>query len=405
MASTLPRPAQRDPHDPLARFLILSLILHLVLLLLWPQFKRAVGPLQEQLTEIELLPPEAAAPPQIAQVRPQAQVQLQVKEEPPPEEPPKEEDKPMPAVPEEQIVSVPDEVNDQVPDKTRLLSDRNTAVKEQTVAIGTPLTKPPEEQKQQTPEKADPNKTQQEKPTQLALNTPVRDPSRKLPVENPLEKAVKEARQKRSPAKGAPQAPRAKPQLFARPNDLLARGWLSQDGDAEAQRTPPSGNELLAMAPPPARENFLTMPGPRGTLDHLPDVRKGNLTFLNTKASRFAPFVRRVAQRVFQNLLIYQRRNLQVDDVVAASNPVQIQAKLDGQGVLRGLTFHTRSGSYAVDESLLDACQQGAWDENPPAEAKSDDGFYHFIFRSKINAHFDATGLRGVLTYLSVGLV
>ena len=389
MTSTLPRSAQRDPQDPLARFLILSLILHLVFLLLWPQFKRAAGPLQEQLTEIELLPPEAAARTQMAQVQPQAE------EEPPPKEQLREEDKPIPAIPKEQIVSVPDEVNDQVPDKTRLLSDRNTAVKEQTVAVGTPLTKPPEEQKQQTPEKADPNKTQQEKPTQLALNIPTRDSSRKPPVKNPLEKAVK----------GNPQAPRAKPQLFARPNDLLARGWLSQDGDAEAKRTPPSGNELLAMAPPPARENFLTMPGPRGTLDHLPDVRKGNLTFLNTKASRFAPFVRRVAQRVFQNLLIYQRRNLQVDDVVAATNPVQIQAKLDGKGVLRGLTFHTRSGSYAVDESLLDACQQGAWDENPPAEAKSEDGFYHFIFRSKINARFDATGLRGMLTYLSVGLV
>jgi len=401
MASTMPRPVQRDPQDPLARFLIVSLILHIVLLLFWPQFKRAAGPLQEQLTEVELLPPEAAAPPQVAQVQPQA------KEEPPPEEQTNEEDKPIPPVPEEQIVSVPDEVNDQVPEKTRLLSDRNTAVKEQTVAIGTPLIKPQEEKKQQTPEKVDSNKIQQEQPTQLALNTPLEKPTRKPPVKNAREKALEEAKQKRLLTEGDPNARKAKPQLFARPDDLLARGWLT-DGDAEdeaANRQPPSGNELLAMAPPPARENFLTMPGPRGTLDHLPDVRKGNLTFLNTKASRFAPFVRRVAQRVFQNLLIYQRRNLQVDDVVAASSPVQIQAKLDGKGVLRGLTFHTRSGSYAVDESLLDACQQGAWDENPPAEAKSEDGFYHFIFRSKINARFDATGLRGVLTYLSVGLV
>ena len=224
-----------------------------------------------------------------------------------------------------------------------------------------------------------------------------------------MEQALKDTQNKRSPLQGDPKARKAKPQLFARPDDVLAKGWLSTDGDAEdeeeARRTPPSGNELLAMAPPPARENFLTMPGPRGTLDHLPDVRKGNLTFLNTKASRFAPFVRRVAQRVFQHLLIRQRRNLQVDDVVAARNYVQLQVKLDDQGVLRGVTLHTRSGSYAVDESLLDACQQGAWDENPPPEARSEDGFYHFIFRSRINARFDATGLRGILTYLEVGLV
>ena len=396
-ASTLLRPAQRDP---LVLFLLFSLLLHLILLLLWPQFKRAQAPPQEQLTAVELLPPEALTPPQVAQVPPQ------VKEpEPPKEEQPKEEQKPPPAVPEQQIVSVPDEVNEQVPDKTRFLSDRNTAVKEQTVAVGTPLTKPPEEKKQQTPDKAD--TVAQKEPTQLALNTPGR--SRKPPVDNPLEEALKDAKHKRSPLQGDPKARKAKPQLFARPDDVLAKGWLSTDGDAEdeeeAQRTPPSGNELLAMAPPPARENFLTMPGPRGTLDYLPDVRKGNLTFLNTKASRFAPFVRRVAQRVFQHLLIRQRRNLQVDDVVAARNYVQIQAKLDDKGDLRGVTLHTRSGSYAVDESLLDACQQGAWDENPPPEAKSDDGFYHFIFRSRLNARFDATGLRGIRTYLEVGLV
>jgi len=389
-------PAQRDP---LARFLLFSLLLHLLLLLLWPQFKRATAPPQEQLTAVELLPPEAFTPPQVAQVPPQVQ------EPEPAEEPPKEEQQSPPAVPEQQIVSVPDEVNDQVPDKTRFLSDQNTAVKEQTVAVGTPLTKPPEEKNQPTPDKAD--AVTQKEPTQLALNTPGR--SRKPPVDNPLEEALKDTKHKRSPLQGDPKARRAKPQLFARPDDVLAKGWLSTDGEAEdeeeAQRTPPSGNELLAMAPPPARENFLTMPGPRGTLDFLPDVRKGNLTFLNTKASRFAPFVRRVAQRVFQHLLIRQRRNLQVDDVVAARNYVQLQAKLDDKGVLRGVTLHTRSGSYAVDESLLDACQQGAWDENPPPEAKSEDGFYHFIFRSRINARFDATGLRGILTFLEVGLV
>ena len=389
-------PAQRDP---LTLFLLFSLLLHLLLLLLWPHFKRAEAPPEEQLTTVELLPPEAFTPPQVAQVPPQVQ------EPEPVEEQPQEEQQPPPAVPEQQIVSVPDEVNDQVPDETRFLSDRNTAVEEQTVAVGTPLTKPPEEEKQPTPDKAD--KTPQQEPTQLALNTPGR--SRKPPVDNPLDQALKDTKHKRSPLQGDPKARKAKPQLFARPDDVLAKGWLSTDGDAEdeeeAQRTPPSGNELLAMAPPPARENFLTMPGPRGTLDHLPDVRKGNLTFLNTKASRFAPFVRRVAQRVFQHLLIRQRRNLQVDDVVAARGHVQLQAKLDDKGVLRGVTLHTRSGSYAVDESLLDACQQGAWDENPPPEAKSEDGFYHFIFRSRINARFDATGLRGILTYLEVGLV
>ena len=371
LAAALPlRPAQQ--RDPLLIFLIVSLLVHLLLLLLWPHVKQVEPPL-EQLTEVELLPPEPLSPPQIAQAPPRVP-------EPPPEPKKEEEPKPVPEVPNQQIVSVPDEVNDRIPDETRFLSDRNTAVEEEQVAVGTPLSTPPQE-RQPTPDEASPDAPQAERPARPAPRTPAERPR---PRQRP------------------------KPQLFARQDDLLSEGWLSNDGDArkeQAERSPPTGNELLAMAPPPARENYLTMPGPRGTLDHLPDVRKGNLTFLNTKASRFAPFVRRVAQRVFQHLLIRQRRNLQVDDVVAARHPVQIQAKLSEQGALLGITLHTRSGSYAVDESLLDACQQGAWDENPPPEAKADDGNYYFIFRSRINARVDAGGLRAILTYLEVGLV
>jgi hypothetical protein len=129
------------------------------------------------------------------------------------------------------------------------------------------------------------------------------------------------------------------------------------------------------------------------------------LTFLNTKAHRFAPFVRRVALRVFQHLLIHQRNNLRLDDVVAAREMVTIEAKLDTKGNLKGLAIESRSGSYSVDESLLKACEQGAWDENPPEEAKAEDGYIHFIFRSDINAQYDQLGLRAIITMLQVGLV
>ena len=57
---------------------------------------------------------------------------------------PQEEEKPPPPEPKareqlpEQIVSPPDQVNDQIPEKTRLLSDRNSTAKEETVARGFP---------------------------------------------------------------------------------------------------------------------------------------------------------------------------------------------------------------------------------------------------------------------------
>ena len=58
-----------------------------------------------------------------------------------------------------------------------------------------------------------------------------------------------------------------------------------------------------------------------------------------------------------------------------------------------------------MDEALLKACEKGAWDENPPAEATAEDGYIHFIFRSDINAQYDELGLRAIITYLQVGLV
>ena len=75
------------------------------------------------------------------------------------------------------------------------------------------------------------------------------------------------------------------------------------------------------------------------------------------------------------------------------------------KGTLKGLVIQTRSGSYAVDSALLKACENGAWDENPPPEAHAEDGMIHFIFRSDINAQYDDLGLRAILTTLQVGLV
>ena len=395
LISVLPPPSQRDP---LGVFLFFSLLLHLLLLLLLPLPQRDLLALpQEHLTEVELLPPPP--PPAVAKAQPLAKPPVEKeKEKPPVKEEPKQ--KPQERLPE-QIVSPPDQVNDEVPEKTRLLSDRNSSTKEQTVAVGTPKPAPPQKEKTET-KKPDTPKP----PTQLAMKTPTVPPTPKPPVEKKVEQELEPTAQQNRPA-GKPEAPARTPQLFARPDDLLAQGWLAEsdsEREKKSERQPPSGRDLIALAPPP-RENFLSLPGPEGTPDFLPDISQGNLTFLNTKAHRFAPFVRRVALRVFQHLIIHQRKQLHLDDVVAAREMVTIEAKLDTEGKLKKLFIQTRSGSYAVDEALLKACEQGAWDENPPEEAKAEDGFIHFIFRSDINAQFDEQGLRAILTTLQVGLV
>ena len=394
---TLARPQQRDP---LVVFLVFSLLFHLLLLLFFPVPNPVFGPETEQLTEVELLPAEeperlAQAEPTVPEEAPKEELSEEQKDKQPPPEP-------LP----EQIVNPPDVINEQIPDQTRFLSDQNTTAEEETVAVGTPLPASNPEQEEtlnsQPPKQPEPP----QEPTQLAALKPPLD--RSVVQEPPAEKQPEDALKKKNLKTlkpGAPNAPKRVPQLFANPADLLAQGFIKDRGKEQQQdeRRTPTGNELLSMAPP-ARRSPLSLPGPSGTPDHLPDVRRGNMTFLNTKAHRFAPFVRRVAQRVFQHLVITQRRNLKLDDVIAARDWVTIEAKLSIDGDLVGLVLRGRSGSYSIDESLMNACEEGAWDQNPPPEAQAEDGLIHFIFRSDINAQYDNLGLRAIVTFLQVGL-
>jgi hypothetical protein len=404
IASPLSRDSQRDPF---ALFLFFSFLLHLLLFLFFPHWDREPIAPPEQLAEVELLPP---SPPPTPPATAKVQSPPIEKEKPTPEEK-KAEEKPEPKKQEalsEQIVSPPDNANDEVPEKTRFLSDRNSSTKEQTVAVGNPLPTPPQKTKAQAKEKPETPKP----PTQLAMKTPEAKPAPKPPIEKAIEKpsdsTAQEDQSRKNLVAGKPEAPARAPQLFARPDDLLTQGWLSDAGsnqeEKKTEHQPPQGRDLIALAPPP-RESLLSLPGPNGTPDFLPDIRQGGLTLLNTKAHRFAPFVRRVALRVFQHLIIHQRKQLKLDDVVAAREMVTVQAKLDTQGNLKKLLIQTRSGSYAVDASLLEACKQGAWDENPPPEAIAEDGFINFIFRSDITPQYDQLGLRAIVTYLQIGLL
>jgi hypothetical protein len=319
------------------------------------------------------------------------------------------------------------------------LSDRNSTAKEETVARGFPRPSPASKEQSQAKKEAEqpkppaqvakkpaeplpPAKPAQEQslakkeseqakpPVQLAMKPPEARPTPKPKLEKEMDR-LPESRtgETTQPQPATPEvsdAAKRAPQLFARPDELLSQGWFqeAEKQEREKPRQPPSGSDIVAMAPPPS-PNFFSLPGPDGTPDDLPDIRQGNLTFLNTKAHRFAPFVRRVAMRVFQHLIILQRKNLHINDVVAARDVSTIEAKLDDKGTLKGLVIQTRSGSYAVDEALLKACENGAWDENPPPEAHAEDGMIHFIFRADITAQYDDLGLRAILTTLQVGLV
>lgn len=121
-----------------------------------------------------------------------------------------------------------------------------------------------------------------------------------------------------------------------------------------------------------------------GSNDFLPQVRDGELTMLNTKANLFAPFVRRVAEKVFNELRSRHWSSVGRVDLTKAVKPVTIEAILDENGRLLSVTLRNSSGSVQFDNALESAVNVGAWDRNPPKGALTAERQIHFIFQSQV---------------------
>lgn len=372
MSLEKPYVPQLSLEKPLSLFLLLSLLFHSAILLLPLSNPSVSRDAAERIVLVDLLPP------------PLVTEEKDLKE--------KKEDQPQ------QIVSPPDQANEEKPEQARFLSDKDSATKEETVARGLPTPRLPQVPKVEQPVEKSP-------PIQMARRPPPSPPVEKSAVEKRAEAERQRAALPQTSALSSLTDLKASPWLNAR--DLQA---LVKERDRKKEEpAAPQGRDLIALAPPPAASSLFPLPSPFGTLDYLPDVRQGSLTLLNTKASRFAPFVRRVALRVFQHLIISQRKTLGLDDIVAAREMARVDATLDLKGNLTGLSIKSRSGSFSVDEALLKACETAAWDENPPPGAQTEDGNIHFIFRSRISPHFGpsgpSVGIRSITVYLEVGLV
>jgi hypothetical protein len=159
------------------------------------------------------------------------------------------------------------------------------------------------------------------------------------------------------------------------------------DRAAEGSRT---GRQRLALAIPPAAPEW-ALPGARGTLDDLPDIQRGDVTLLNTKANAFAPFVRRVGERVFQHLIIRQR-NLELQQILSARGQVRMRVLLDPAGKLKSVAVEGQSGSVTMDDTLGDALHTAAFDNNPPLAAANANGDYEFVFQAQLRAFAPGAG-------------
>lgn len=120
-----------------------------------------------------------------------------------------------------------------------------------------------------------------------------------------------------------------------------------------------------------------------GSPDFLPKLPDGDITLLNAKADRFAPFVRRVAMQVFGMVRKLQWHTIPASEIRKIEDFVTIEAIMSPKGTLLGVKMLEASGSPAFDRMLNQSVQGGVNDQNPPPGATAPDGNIHFIFRSR----------------------
>lgn len=341
--------------------LVLSVLLHGLLLSLVPLLRRA---------RLEIPAPPALVDVDLVQL-PKAPPQAPAVAAPAPQPP-------ALAVPKRQIVSPSDEGEEKEPENPRFLSDRDNTVKEETIHRGEPAAGNPE--------------TKHQAPPQQVASTKVERPR---PAPAPV--APREAQRSRSNPQEA-----ALPnldQLLPKAGDLIREGLVQPEAPAPAsapeQQASNQRSDLLRHSDP-WRNGGLR----GGSLDFLPAIRDGDITLLNTKAEQFAPFVRRVAVRVFENFWILLRRSVSSGQVESVEEFATIEAVMDKQGQLLEITARDRSAraALATDRNLEAACREGFFDRNPPHGAEASDGKIHFVFDARVALQINPNG-RGVAGY------
>lgn len=332
--------------------------------------------------------PEAESEP-IAEVAPPSEV------EPPP--PPQEAAPPEPApeaaipLPERQIVSMPDAGEEKPPPETRFLSDRDNVVKEEMVRQGEPA------------------------PSSDLDGDDVVASAPDAPAEPPA--SDRAALEDLGPGRGpdivtdadsgadrlAGRADRPVPDLASlMPNALALAAQQARNAPQEKPGgAPPQRSDRQRSAAAWEPTGAL-----RGTLDHLPDVQPGNVTLLNTKAEMFAPFVRRVMLRVFQNLMILMRRNAP-SMRPGVNEQIEAEAIMSPTGEMIDLRITRRSTSMSIglDRMLTEACNEAFFDRNPPPGAVAADGNIHFVLQTIVQTYSTPGGGVALSGLFGVGLL
>jgi hypothetical protein len=162
--------------------------------------------------------------------------------------------------------------------------------------------------------------------------------------------------------------------LFPHPGEFA--GSAPTPAEAESKPREVAPRNLL----PGHRQAFSVSPG---VSDFLPTIREGDITLLNTKAEKFAPFVRRVAARVFQHLEINLKRAARgVGNTGGGREFAVVEAVMNRRGEFLNARLleretHTQLAVYKLLQTA--ARPDVVFDANPPSGAEAADGNIHFV--------------------------
>ena len=120
-----------------------------------------------------------------------------------------------------------------------------------------------------------------------------------------------------------------------------------------------------------------------GSIDHLPDVDKGDRTFLNTREYRHAWFFNRVKRSVRQRWTAAQRhreRDPRGKIYGVRDRLTVVDVTLTRDGALKHIEVLEDSGVSVLDEAAIQAFEQAEPFPNPPAELRDPDGNIRFKF-------------------------
>jgi hypothetical protein len=130
------------------------------------------------------------------------------------------------------------------------------------------------------------------------------------------------------------------------------------------------------------------------------EVHEDDVVLLNTRAEEFAPFVRRVAMRVFQNVVSSLKHDLGRSTPLG-SETVEAEAVMSsaGEKVSCRVTQRPESVVFGSDVRLQEACDVAFHDQAPPSAAVAADGNIHFVFRTIVQTEKTPAGWTGSVEF------